>query len=516
MKLEVEGLRKEFGPIIANECVNIQLKNSEVHCILGENGAGKTTLMNCIYGIYKPDDGIIRYEGEEITQHSVADSIERGIGMVHQHFMLVHNMTVLENVMLGLRTGRSIFLDRKKVTYELQCIMETYKISLDLSQEIRNLSVGAQQSVEILKALYRRSSLLILDEPTAVLTPAETREFFRFIREYTAQGNSVLLITHKLEEILDISHRITVMRNGRSIGTYNRHEIKDKNELASKMVGESIELSLSNTERGKGSGIEVLKVESLVVKDNRGLNVVDGISFSMNKGEILGIAGVSGNGQTELAEALAGIRVPSSGTFSISGEIIQKNTPRKSQLLNLRYVPEDRHRYGLVLRFSVRDNFLLSRYYEHPFSIKGRFNHKYINGFSLQKVEEFNILTPGIDVPVEHLSGGNQQKLILARELASQPDVLIATQPTRGLDVAAAKFVQKSILDQKKMGTAILYVSNELEEIMDMCDRIMVMYKGKIVGNLDAAHASKSEIGAMMAGNIKNQNEPITTGEVVL
>ncbi|KUO50096.1 MAG: hypothetical protein APF76_06420 [Desulfitibacter sp. BRH_c19] len=502
-KLEVVGLKKSFGNVIANDSVNFDLNKGEVHCILGENGAGKTTMMNCIYGIYPLDDGEIFYEGQKFTVHSVNESIKKGIGMVHQHFMLVHNMTVLENIMLGLKSAKAPFLDKKNVSLELKKLMSKYQIGLDLDQEIRNLSVGSQQSVEILKVLYRESSLLILDEPTAVLTPSETKKLFEFIKQYVKQGNSVVLITHKLEEILDISHRITVMRAGKNVGTYERKDIKDKKELASKMVGEIIDLKLKNSSQRPSEQVPALRVKNLLVKDNRGLDVVRDVSFDIYKGEILGIAGVSGNGQNELTEALAGIRKLDGGNITIGDKKIVKHNSREMQKNKVRYIPEDRHRYGLILSFSVKDNLLLSRYYEEPYSTQGKLNHSYNLSYAENKVKEFNVITPSVDVPAENLSGGNQQKLILARELAFQPDVLIATQPTRGLDVSAAKFVQKCIIKQKEMGTAVLYVSTELDEIIDMSDRIIVMYNGRIVGTFNSSSANIGEIGALMAGNIQ-------------
>jgi general nucleoside transport system ATP-binding protein len=500
-KLEITSLKKIFGTVTANDCVDFDLEQQEVHCILGENGAGKTTLMNCIYGIYSPDGGEILLDGEPFTVHSVNDSIQQGIGMVHQHFMLVHNMTVLENIMLGLKSTREPFTDKKRVTLELKELMSRFRIKLDLNQEIQSMSVGAQQSVEILKALYRKSTLLILDEPTAVLTPAETGELFDFIRNYIDQGNSVILITHKLEEILDISNRITVMRGGRHIGTYRREEIRDKHELAAKMVGEDIELSLSNESKPPAEKVPVLQVENLVVKDHRGLAAVDNVSLELYRGEILGIAGVSGNGQTELAEALSALRKPFSGKVVVAGEEVRHFTPREMQKRNLRYIPEDRHRYGLVLKFSVKDNMLLSRYYESPYSKKGKLNHLHNKNFAEKKIADYSVLTPGIDTHADNLSGGNQQKLILARELASQPDVLIATQPTRGLDVSATRFVQRAILKQKEQGTAVLYMSTALDEVIDMSDRVAVMYKGKIVGTFDSRTADVKKIGALMAGH---------------
>ncbi|ATW25849.1 ABC transporter ATP-binding protein [Candidatus Formimonas warabiya] len=499
-KLEIVGLTKQFGDIAANDGVDFDLNEGEVHAIIGENGAGKTTLMKCIYGLYAPDGGEIFYEGKKFSFHSIHESIKNGIGMVHQHFMLVPNMTVLENIMLGLKSERAPFLDQKKVSAQVTGLMETYQIRVELHQEIRNLSVGAQQKVEILKALYRKSSLLILDEPTAVLTPQEIEELFAFIRQYTGKGNAVVLITHKLDEILEISDRITVMRAGKSVGTYQRKEIKDKNELAVKMVGENIELLVKKEKTGRDSRTPVLQVKNLVVKDNRGLRAVNGVTFNLYQGEIVGVAGVSGNGQTELAEALAGLRKPGAGSMMLGEENISTLNPRERQKRNIRYIPEDRHKHGLILDFSVKDNLLLGRYYQEPCSSGGKLNHTYNDSFARKKVEEYHVLTPDVNARAAHLSGGNQQKLILARELAVPPQVLIAAQPTRGLDVAATKFVQRWILKQKEAGTAVLYISTELEEIFDMSDRIMVLYHGDIVGVFDAGAVDLWTVGLLMAG----------------
>lgn len=498
--IEVDNLKKHFGTVLANDGVDFDIIKGEIHSVLGENGAGKTSLMNCIYGLYHPDSGKILYKGTEITSHSVRESMARGIGMVHQHFMLVHNMTALENIMLGLKSTTPPFLNKQSVAAELNQLMEKYRIRVDLHKEIWDISVGAQQKVEILKMLYRKSCLLILDEPTAVLTPQETEELFSFIRQYIGQGNSVVLITHKIEEILDISSRITVMRAGKNVGTYKREEIKDKTELAYLMIGKKIELSVKNISGESEKLLTAISVQDLVVKDNRGLKAVDSVSFDIFKGEILGVAGVSGNGQSELAEALTGLRKCHSGKVLVNGEDISNLSPREIQLKNIRHIPEDRHKYGLVLDFSVEENMLLGRFFSKPYSIKGKINHIYNSILAEKKVKEYNIRTQSIKTTTRKLSGGNQQKLILSRELLIKPDVLIAVQPTRGLDIGAAKFVQKRILEQKEAGAAVLYISTELEEILDMSDRIMVFYEGKIVCTFDAHEVDTWTLGLLMTG----------------
>jgi simple sugar transport system ATP-binding protein len=432
--------------------------------------------------------------------------------MVHQHFMLVRTMTVLENIMLGLKSSRGPFLDRRVSAKRLQTLMDDFHIHVDMDQEIRNLSVGTQQRVEILKALYRNSRLLILDEPTAVLTPDEVTGLFAFIRRYTAQGNSVVMITHKLEEILDVSDRITVMRSGRVVRTCNRCDVADKHELAASMVGADMVLSLDNSRATTDSSDVVLEANGITVHDNRGLKAVDAVDVCVRKGEILGIAGVSGNGQTELAEALSGMRILQAGSITIRGVSAGVPSTRSLQQMGLRYIPEDRHQTGLVLKFSIKDNLLLTRHQDTPHSRRGRLDHAYNRTFARDVMARFHVVAPDADTPVEQLSGGNQQKVILGRELADPPVVLVAAQPTRGLDVAATRFVQQTILDQKRQGTAVVYISTALDEVLEMSDRIAVMYKGRIVGMCDSRDADMAVIGALMAGS--NPSAPTRSNDV--
>ncbi len=504
-KLVVKNLSKSFGSVKANQHVDLTVESGEVHAILGENGAGKTTLMKCIYGLHKIDEGEIYYEGESMENHSVSDSIKKGIGMVHQHFMLVHNMNAAENVMIGLEDIGKVFINQKSVEARLSEIMDKYHLHVDMNCQIQNMSVGAQQRVEILKALYRQSSLLILDEPTAVLTPQEIEDLFRFIEEYIRQDNSVVLITHKLDEIMKIADRITVMRAGVKTGTFRKTDIKDKKELAEKMMGESIEWDIKrkvNTE-----GLEkVLEVKDLVVRDNRGLNALNGVSFDLHKGEILGVAGVSGNGQTELAEALAGLRPIHEGEIFYDGENIANMSPRKIQEMQIRYIPEDRHRVGLILDYSLRDNYMLGKFYAEPSSHGLRLDHKYNNDMSEKLLKEYNVMATDIWQKARTLSGGNQQKIILGRELSAEPRILISTQATRGLDIASTIFVQQCIMEQKEKGTGILYISTELDEIMEICDRVVVFYEGRIIKTFMTGELDKWQIGLLMAGNKDHQS----------
>lgn len=503
-KLVVRNLSKSFGSVKANQHVDLTVESGEVHAILGENGAGKTTLMKCIYGLHKMDEGEIYYEGDSMENYSISDSIKKGIGMVHQHFMLVHNMNVVENVMIGLEDIGKVFIDKKKVEARLTEIMKKYHLQVDMNCQIQNMSVGAQQRVEILKALYRKSSLLILDEPTAVLTPQEIEDLFRFIKEYVKQGNSVVLITHKLDEIMKIADRITVMRAGIKTGTFVKTDIKDKKELAEKMMGESIEWDIKHKVNTEGLE-KILEVKNLVVRDNRGLNVLNGVSFDLHEGEILGVAGVSGNGQTELAEALAGLRSVKQGEIVFDGKNIANKTPREIQQMQIRYIPEDRHRVGLILDYSLRDNYMLGKFYAEPSSHGLRLDHKYNSEMSENLLEKYNVMATDIWQKARTLSGGNQQKIILGRELSAKPRILIATQTTRGLDIASTKFVQQCIMEQKEKGTGVLYVSTELDEIMEMCDRVIVFYEGKIIETFMTGELDRWQIGLLMAGNKEHQ-----------
>lgn len=496
--LELRGICKSFPGVKANDNVDLQVAAGEIHALLGENGAGKTTLMNCIYGLYTPDAGQIFWEGREVKINSIRDAINLGIGMVHQHFMLVHNFTVLENIMLGLPSRKEPFLDKGKVAREVRKLMEAYSLYVDLDAQIWQLPVGLQQRVEILKALYRKARLLILDEPTAVLTPGEVKELFHILRQLVAQGYAVIFITHKLDEVMAIADRITVLRDGRVVKTLEA-KAADKKMLARLMVGRDIAYEKPKTSATPGE--EVLRVENLQALDNKGLPALRGVSFTIRRGEILGIAGVAGNGQTELAEVLTGLRRATGGRVFFKGQEITNRNPRALYELNIAHIPEDRQRVGLVMDFSVKENTLLGVYYRWPFAKGLRMNHSVIHEHAIKLIQEYGIRTPGPEAKVRFLSGGNQQKLILARELSRKPELLIAVQPTRGLDIGATEFVHRQILLQREQGTAILYISTELDEIMKLSDRIAVFYKGEIMGILEPHKTDIETLGLLMAGS---------------
>ncbi|MGI9861465.1 ABC transporter ATP-binding protein [Moorella naiadis] len=496
--LELKGICKSFPGVKANDHVDLEILPGEIHALLGENGAGKTTLMNCVYGLYTLDAGRIFWQGKEVKINTMRDAINLGIGMVHQHFMLVHNLTVLENIMLGLPSKREPFLDQKRVAAEIKELMLAYGLQVDLEAQIWQLPVGVQQQVEILKALYRKAQLLILDEPTAVLTPQEVKELFRVLGQLTARGQAIILITHKLDEVMAIAHRVTVLRDGQVIQTLATAST-DKQTLARLMVGRDIFWAASKNP-GK-PGAVILEVKNLQATNNRGLPALRGVSFNIHRGEILGIAGVAGNGQTELAEVLTGLRRATGGSVLLCGREIINLPPRALYNLNLAHIPEDRQRTGLILEFSVAENTMLGVYYRRPFAKGLRVMHENIRNHARRLIKEYDVRTPGIDTKTRLLSGGNQQKLILARELERHPDLLIAVQPTRGLDIGATEFVQQQILTQRERGAAILYISTELEEIMKLSDRIAVFYAGQIAGLLEAGQADPETLGLMMAGS---------------
>lgn len=504
--LELKGVCKYFAGVKANDHVSLDILPGEIHALLGENGAGKTTLMNCVYGLYTPDAGQISWRGREIKIRSIRDAINTGIGMVHQHFMLIHNMTVLENIMLGLPSRREPFLDKQQVANEIKELMQTYGLQVDLEAQIWQLPVGVQQRVEILKALYRKARLLILDEPTAVLTPQEVKELFQVLRQLTTAGQAVIIITHKLDEVMAIADRVTVLRDGKVVATLPIVKT-DKQTLARLMVGRNLSFG---TKRETGpTGEVVLEVENLHALNNRNLPALRGVSFTIRRGEILGIAGVAGNGQTELAEVLTGLRRLTAGRIRLKGRDITNLPPRDLYNLNLAHIPEDRQRIGLILDFTLEENAMLGVYYRSPFARGLRVNHEAIKKHTRQLIEQYDIRTSGSSSKTRLLSGGNQQKLILARELDRRPDLLIAVQPTRGLDIGATEFVQQQILAQRNRGAAILYISTELEEIMKLSDRIAVFFKGQIVGLLEACQADLETLGLLMAGS-----QPLANKEV--
>lgn len=496
--LEMRGITKRFPGVIANERVNLTLNEGEILALLGENGAGKTTLMNVLYGLYSQDEGEIYIRGEKVSINSPHDAIDLGIGMVHQHFMLVPVFTVTENVMLGIEpTKNGVFLDRALVAKRIRDISDRFGLKVDPDAYVEDLSVGAQQRVEIIKVLYREADILIFDEPTAVLTPQEVEDLFEVIHSLIEQGKSLIFITHKLNEVLSIADHILVLRGGKLAGTTTPDQASEAS-LASMMVGRDVILEVEKEPAQPGEF--VLEVKDLRVRDDRHLLAVDTVSFQVRAGEVLGVAGVQGNGQTELVEALTGLRKVEGGQVNILGQDTTMASPRQITEVGSAHVPEDRQRDGLVLTFSVADNLVLSTYYQAPFSKGMSLQPDQINKAAEQRVEQFDVRTPGISVPVANLSGGNQQKVIVAREFSRPIKLLIASQPTRGLDVGSIEYIHKRIIEKRNDGCAVLLVSPELDEVMSLSDRIAVIYEGKILDIMPAEQATREKLGLLMAG----------------
>jgi simple sugar transport system ATP-binding protein len=496
--LELRGITKRFPGVLANDHIDLTLEEGEIHALLGENGAGKTTLMNILYGLYQPDEGEIWVRGKQIQVYSPSDAIAAGIGMVHQHFMLVPVFTVTENVMLGdedVRAGG--ILDRKVAASKISQISDQYNLQVDPNAYIEDLPVGVQQRVEIIKLLYREADILILDEPSAVLTPQEVVELIKIMRSLVDKGKSIIFITHKLKEVLEIADKITVIRRGKVIGATTPQEA-DQNQLAEMMVGRQVKLDVDKEPSQPGQ--RVLEVKDLMVLDDNHKLAVDGISFEVMEGEVLGIAGVQGNGQTELVEAITGLRAPLAGKILITDQDLTNGTPRKITEQGVAHVPEDRQKDGLVLPFPVADNLVLNTYYQEPFSKGVVLRADKILENANRLIKDFDIRTPGAMTAAGALSGGNQQKVIVAREFSRPIKLLIAAQPTRGLDVGSIEYIHRRIIEKRDQGTAILLVSTELDEIMGLSDRIAVMYRGKIIDVLSAGTITKEKVGLLMAG----------------
>ncbi|HHW56871.1 MAG TPA: ABC transporter ATP-binding protein [Clostridia bacterium] len=495
--LEVKNITKIFPKVVANDNVNLMVEKGEIHAILGENGAGKSTLMNIIYGLYKPDSGTLIFDGEELNLSGPHEAIEKGIGMVHQHFMLIPVLTVAENIVLGAEP-EGITYDKKKANDLIREISQKYHLEIDPEAKVKDLPVGLQQRVEILKAFYRKAKLLILDEPTAMLTPQETEKLFEIMRELKKQGMSIIFISHKLEEVLEISDRVTVMRRGKAVGTLKTKETNEQ-ELANLMVGREVVLRIEKSEYKPG-GV-VLKVNDLNVVDQQGVARVKDVNFEIREGEIFGLAGVDGNGQLELVEAIMGLRPKKSGTILFYGKDVTNFSTRQLYREGISYIPQDRQTDGLVLDFTVAENLILREYKDSTYSRYGVIQYKKVYENAEKKVKEFDIRPPEYMLKARNLSGGNQQKVILAREVGYNPKLLIAVQPTRGMDVGAIEYIHKRILELRDKGAAILLVSLELEEIMSLSDRIGVIYKGQLMDILDGKTAAKEQIGLLMAGS---------------
>jgi ABC-type uncharacterized transport system ATPase subunit len=500
--LELKGITKRFPGVVANDGVDFDLRKGEVHALLGENGAGKSTLMNILYGLYHPDEGELRLNGKPLRIGSPREAIDAGIGMVHQHFMLIPVMTVAENIVLAAEPTKGPFLDERAAEARVRDLSERFGLAVRPDAYIESISVGMQQRVEILKALYRGADILILDEPTGVLTPQEARELFDIVNSLKAEGKSIIFITHKLNEVLEIADRITVLRRGKTIETVPREGATEES-LARLMVGRDVVLSVDKT---PGEPAEVLlSVEDLQVDDERGLQAVNGVSFEVRAGEIVGIAGVDGNGQSELIDAIAGLRKAKNGRIVVGGEDLTRESPRTLLDAGLGHIPEDRQRRGLVLEFNLAENLALHDYREEPGSKWGYLFPKQLIARARKLLTEFDVRGGGPLTPASSLSGGNQQKVIIAREVSRDPRVLVAAQPTRGLDVGAIEFVHRRLVEERDEGRAILLVSFELDEILSLSDRILVLYEGEIVAEF-TPDVTEEEIGFAMLGGKREKS----------
>ena len=495
--LEVTGLTKRFPGVVANEDVSLTVHKGEIVALLGENGAGKSTLVKMIYGLYRPDEGEIRIKGETVRLSGPREAIRRGVGMVHQHFQLVPVFTVAENVILGNEPRKLSFIEKRKAIKEVTALAEKNGMAVDPKALVRDLPVGAQQRVEILKALYRQADILIMDEPTAVLTPQETDELLKTMKGFAANGVAVIFITHKLREVLAIADKIEVLRSGKVVGTTTPAEA-DQAKLAQMMVGRSVLLSV---EKSIASPKEiVLDVVGLSSDSDIGLPAVREVNLTVRSGEIVGIAGVEGNGQRELVEALTGIRKSTATKFTINDENAIGAGPHEIHGMHVGHVPEDREKDGLVAQYSIANNMVLNRFDEPEFSRRGIRNMDAVNSQATKLVKDFDVRTPTIKTPANSLSGGNKQKVVIARELSANPSLLIASQPTRGVDVGSIEFIHSQIISARDKGAAVLLVSAELDEVLGLSDRILVMYDGQIVAELEGASADRAEIGRLMAG----------------
>ncbi len=495
--LEARGLTKRFPGVVANDKVDLTLHSGEILGLLGENGAGKSTLVKMLFGIYQPDEGTISLRGEEVTSDGPGEAIRRGIGMVHQHFQLVPVLSVAENIVLGAETTRAGgFLNRRRAEAEVKKLSERYGLAVNPGDIVGDLPVGIQQRVEILKALYRGAELLILDEPTAVLTPQETDELLTILRDLASGGVGIIFITHKLREVLALTDRVTVLRRGKSVGSVPTSDATSES-LAELMVGRSVVLRVDKSRNEPGD--VVLAVDGLTVRDDRKQDSVNGAAFEVRAGEILGVAGVEGNGQRELVEAITGIRASVAGTATVAGRPVTAK-PRKVRELGVAYIPEDRERDGLVGVYSIADNLVLTDYNKEPFASRGVRRFDAVAERATELVQAYDVRTPSIDTPVKSLSGGNKQKVIVARELSHGNQLVVASQPTRGVDVGSIEFIHNQLIAARDRGAAVLLVSAELDEIFGLSDRIAVIYEGQIVAVVDPETTTREEIGLLMAG----------------
>ncbi len=495
--LEMRGITKRYPGVVANDRINLTVHPGEIHALLGENGAGKSTLMNILYGLARPDEGEILLDGEVVRIAGPAEAIARGISMVHQHFMLVPVLTVAENILLGAETmANAVFLDRAEAARRIRELGTRFGFEIEPDEKVGRLSVGWQQRVEILKALYRDARVLVLDEPTAVLTPQETKEIFAVLRRLRDEGHSIVFISHKLYEVLEIADRITVIRRGRVVGERIPSETNE-DDLAELMVGREVQLSVDRGESHPGAN--ALTVANLVARNDRGREVVHGVSFEVRAGEIFGIAGVAGNGQDELVEAITGLRRPASGRITLEGRDITLSGPRELHVMGVGFVPADRHRFGLVLSFPITDNLVLNDYFSPPYAHGLIRDDAAVLAQADESIARFDIRTPSSTIRCGTLSGGNQQKVVVAREFDRDLRLLVLDQPTRGLDVGSVEFIHRQTIAKRDAGTAVLLVSAELDEILELSDRIGVMFRGTLVAVLDGPSADREQVGLLMA-----------------
>ncbi|HFS6750103.1 TPA: ABC transporter ATP-binding protein [Streptococcus pneumoniae] len=495
--IEMRDITKVFGGFVANDKINLHLRKGEIHALLGENGAGKSTLMNMLAGLLEPTSGEIAVNGQVVNLDSPSKAASLGIGMVHQHFMLVEAFTVAENIILGSELTKNGVLDIAGASKEIKALSERYGLAVDPSAKVADISVGAQQRVEILKTLYRGADILIFDEPTAVLTPSEIDELMAIMKNLVKEGKSIILITHKLDEIRAVSDRVTVIRRGKSIETVEIAGATNA-DLAEMMVGRSVSFK---TEKQASKPKEVvLSIKDLVVNENRGVPAVKNLSLDVRAGEIVGIAGIDGNGQSELIQAITGLRKVESGSIELKGDSIVGLHPRQITELSVGHVPEDRHRDGLILEMMISENIALQTYYKEPHSKNGILNYSNITSYAKKLMEEFDVRAASELVPAAALSGGNQQKAIIAREIDRDPDLLIVSQPTRGLDVGAIEYIHKRLIEERDNGKAVLVVSFELDEILNVSDRIAVIHDGKIQGIVSPETTNKQGLGVLMVG----------------
>ena len=508
--LELEGITKRFGRVVANDGISLDVEEGEVHTLLGENGAGKTTLMNILYGHLEPDQGLIRVEGNVANIRSPRDAIRMGLGMVHQHFMLVPPLTVAENIVMGTRPTGKIRLKISEVETRIREMAGRYGLDLDPQTPVYQLSVGVQQRVEILKILYRNARILILDEPTAVLTPIETEELFQTLRALTAKGYSIIFISHKLSEVMAISHRITVLRQGKVAATVRKEDASPRS-LARLMVGREVFLRVEKEKVPEGQPL--LVTDGICAESDKGLPALKNVSFEVHGGEILGFAGVEGNGQRELAEVIAGMRPVRSGQVRLAGRVVTHASIRQRIELGLAHIPEDRSRLGFVTEFPIWENTVLRDYYRSPFVRRYFLQFPAVRALARDIVSQFDVKTTSINAAVDELSGGNQQKLLVGRELVRDPLVLVAAQPTRGLDVGAIEYIHSRLLELRARGKAIILISTELDEILALSDRVAVLYRGEIIGQMASEGIDMHVLGLLMLGRKPGEDAVHETAE---